>query len=257
MKFRAAVATAAAVPLALGLTSCAGEPAATGYRPSAPVDAPLATKKPIAHLNQSTFVPAMKRALTRQKTWRITGTVTANGTTLMSITGVQSAKPQAVSIVMSGAAFEGRTARIIGLGKTAYLSLPGKTPAGKYLKVDVADIDPASAVGSALNSADPTKAYEHITKAMRNVRYVGTRTVDGRELAQYDLILDTATVLKLSGAKPPQGVPETMTYSLWMDSAHVVRRMTGDLLGIAVELTMTDYNKPVRITAPPAGKLVR
>jgi hypothetical protein len=260
MKFRAAVATAAAVPLALGLTACAGDPQPTGYKPSAPAERPQATAsaKPVAHLNRVTFVPAMNTALTKQKSWRIAGTVTGNGTTLMTITGMQSAKPPAVSIEMTGLAFNGRTVRMIGTAKAAYLSWPGKTPAGKYVKVTAAELaDPKNGLGSTLNSADPTNLFKQITKAMQNVKYVGSQTIDGRKLDQYDLVVDTATALKAVGTKsvPPQ-LPKTLTYSLWMDSEHVIRRMTFDQLGISMVMTMSDYNKPVRIVAPPASKIV-
>ncbi|MET9275615.1 hypothetical protein [Kribbella sp. NPDC003557] len=269
MKFRAAVATAAAVPLALGLAACGGEPKATGYKPSTPATTTAAPKadatntaaaaKPVAHLNRVTFVPAMNAALTKQKTWRIAGTVTGNGTTLATISGVQSAKPPAVSIEMSGLAFNGRTIRMIGTGKAAYLSWPGKTPAGKYVKVTAAELaDPKNGLGNTLNSADPTNVFKQIAKAMRNVKYVRSQTVDGLKLDQYDLVMDTATALKAVGTKTiPAQLPRTLTYSLWMDSAHVVRRMTFDQLGVSMVMTMSDYNKPVTITAPPASKIVR
>ncbi|GAA1592328.1 hypothetical protein [Kribbella karoonensis] len=269
MKFRAAVATAAAVPLALGLAACGHDkPDATGYKPSpvatTPAPAPATTKAadpvqpaPVAHLNRVTFLPAMNTALAKQKSWRITGTVTASGTTLMTISGMQSAKPAAASIVMSGAAFDGRTARMVAVGKALYLSLPGKTPAGKYVKITAADLA-KSGLRSTLNGADPTNAYKQIAKAMKDAKYVRTQTVDGRKLDQYDVAVDTVTVLKLGGAKTiPKGLPKTLTYTLWMDSAHVIRRMTFDQLGIVLVMTMTDYNKPVHITPPPASKIVK
>ena len=266
MKFRAAAAAVAAVPLALGLAACGrGQPEATGYRPSAPVSTPVAANTaapqkaaPAPHLNRVTFIPAMNAALTKQKSWRISGTVTANGTTMATISGMQSAKPAAVSTEMSGTAFNGHTARIVGVGKAVYLSLPGTTPAGKYVKLTAADLaDPKSGVGSAVNSADPTKTYQTIARAMQNVKYVRSQTIEGRKLDRYDLTVNTATVVKLGGAKTvPQGMPKTLTYSLWMDSAHVVRRMSFNQLGIVMVVNMTDYNKPVHITAPPASKIV-
>ena len=44
MKFRAAIAAVATVPLALGLAACGNDqPEATGYKPSAPASTPVAT----------------------------------------------------------------------------------------------------------------------------------------------------------------------------------------------------------------------
>ena len=48
----------------------------------------------------------------------------------------------------------------------------------------------------------------------------------------------------------------TLTYSMWMDKSHLVRRMSFDLGGVSMVMTMSDYNKPVSITAPPASKIV-
>ena len=59
-------------------------------------------------------------------------------------------------MTMTGAAFNGRAAEIIGVGKSVYLSIPGMTPAGKYVKVTAADLaDSKLGLGQMFNSADP------------------------------------------------------------------------------------------------------
>jgi hypothetical protein len=267
MKLRAIIAALAAAPLALGLAACGNDakPEATGYKPSAPTSTPVTTTTaapqkaaPVAHLNRVTFVPAMNAAITKQKSWQVTGKMTAGGKTLLTISGVQTAKPAAMSMKMTGPAFNGRTAQIIAVGKTAYMSIPGMTPAGKYVKLTAADLaDPQLGLGQAFNSADPTKTFKTIGGALKSVKYVRSQTIDGSKLDQYDLTLDTAKVLALAGQKTtPAGLPKTLTYSIWMDSDHLVRRMTFDQLGITMVMSMADYNKPVSISAPPASKVV-
>ena len=263
MKYRAAVATLAAVPLALGLAACGNsDPKATGYRPSIPAETPTAVtsktappivKAPAARLNRVTFVPAMNSALTKQKSWRITGRMTVNGTVGMTMNGVQTAQPSAMSMEMSGAAFGGKTAKIVQIKNVAYVSIPGTTPAGKFVKIKAS----AGDLGQLIDSGDPTAIFKSFGSNLGSVKFVGAETIGGEALDRYDVTVDTAKALALQHKKLPASAPKTLTYSLWMDKSHLVRRMSFDLLGISMLMTMTDYNKPVHITAPPASKVVK
>jgi energy-converting hydrogenase Eha subunit A len=258
-----AMATAATLPLVLGLAACGAEkPAATGYKPSVPTSTPVVTTTtavpqkvaPVAHLNRVTFVPAMKAAITKQKSWRITGKMTAEGSTLLTIDGVQTAQPAAMSMEMTGAAFQGKTAKMVVVKKVAYVSIPGMTPAGKYVKIDDGQ---AGDLGELLDGGDPTKIFKSFDSSMANVKFVRSEKVGGQMLDRYDVTVNTAKALAAQGKKVPAGVPKTLTYSLWMDKSNLVRKLTFDLAGLSMVMTMSDYNKPVTITAPPASKIVR
>ncbi|HWD80983.1 MAG TPA: hypothetical protein VG497_18950 [Kribbella sp.] len=267
MKFRAAVATAAAVPLALGLAACGNsKPDATGYEPSAPATTttaptPVATKTaepvqpaPVAHLNRVTFVPAMTSAVGKQKSWHITGTMSVNGTTMMTMDGYQTAKPVAVSMVMTGQAFQGKTAKIVVIKDTGYVSIPGMTPAGKYAAFKSGSNDQLSQL---VQGGDPTKIYQSFRSSLVDAKFVGEETIGGQQLDKYQVTVNTAKALAAQGKKVPAGVPSTLTYVMWMDKTHLIRRLTFDLSGVSMVMNMTDYNKPVHITAPPASKIVK
>jgi hypothetical protein len=267
MKFRAAVATAAVIPLALGLAACgSNEPAATGYKPSVPAETPTAPKPvatnsaapaepaTVARLNRVTFVPAMTSAVGKQKAWHTVGTVTANGASLMTMDGYQTTNPVAMSMEMSGAAFQGKAAKIVVIGKTAYLSIPGITPAEKYKKFASGLNDQLSEL---IEGGDPTKIYKSFDKSMVDVKFVRTETIGGQQLDRYAVTVNTAKALALQGKKIPAELPKTLIYSMWLDKSHLVRRMTFDLSGVSMVMNMTDYNKPVHITAPPASKIVK
>jgi hypothetical protein len=261
MKFRAATATVAAVPLALGLAACGNDkPEATGYKPSAPVSTPVATNTaapqqaaPVAHLNRVTFVPAMTTAIAKQKSWHTTGKMTANGTTLLTMDGVQTADPVAISMTMTGEAFQGKTAKIVVIKNTGYVSIPGMTPAGKYLKFTSGLNDQLAEL---IDGGDPTKIFKSFNSSMVSVKFVRTETVGGQKLDRYAVSVNTAKALAAQGKKVPAGMPKTLTYSMWMDKSHLVRQLSFDLAGVSMVMNMTDYNKPVHITAPPASKIV-
>ncbi len=263
MKLRAATAAVAALPLALGLAACGNDakPEATGYKPTAPASTPVTTTTavpqkaaPVAHLNRVTFVPAMNAAITKQKSWHVTGTMTAGGSTVLTMDGIQTAKPAAMSMEMTGAAFQGKTAKMVLVKNVAYVSIPGMTPAGKFLKIENAE---TGELGELLAGGDPTKIFKSFDSSMAGVKFVRTETIGGQKLDRYAVTVNTAKALAAQGKQVPAGVPKTLTYSLWMDKSHLVRRLSFDLGGVSMLMTMSDYNKPVSITAPPASKIVR
>ena len=141
MRFRSRLATTVvALPLILGVAACGAQKADNsttnaGGMPTpvvTPTAAPSKAAPPVvAHLNRVSFVPAMNSAQTKLKSWRMTGRMTYNGKLLMTMSGVQTAKPQAMSMEMAGEAFGGKSAKIVLVGKTLYMSVPGMTPAGK------------------------------------------------------------------------------------------------------------------------------
>jgi hypothetical protein len=245
-----------AVPLALGLAACGNgsKDQANGHLPSASAEssAPKAAQPAVAKLTKATFIPAMKTALTRQRTWRTTARVTAGGKTMMTMTGFQQAKPTALSLEMTGAAFNGGKGKVIVVKGSAYLSIPGATPAGKFVKVSADD----ATVGSLADSGDPTKTFKAFERSLRNARFVRSETIDGRKLDRYELTVDTASALRAQGKPVPAGVPKTLKYTVWMDSARLIRRISFNMSGVALLMNMTDYNKPVTIKAPPASKIV-
>jgi hypothetical protein len=250
MRFRVAVVV---VPLALGLVACGGEPLPTGYRPSAPVEqtttAPLKT---VAHLNRTTFVPAMSSALSKQKSWRVVSSMTTNGITVIATNGVQTAKPLAMSMDVSGAAIGDKPGKVILVNNSIYTSMPGVTPPGKYVKAKGAE---AAQLRALIQGGNPTDLFASLSSAT-TVTYDGARTLGGQKLEAYVVTVDTAKALKAIGQKVPAGTPKTIDYEILLDSAHLVRELSFEVSGLSMKTTITDYNRPVHITAPPASKVV-
>jgi hypothetical protein len=260
------LATAAiAVPLSLGLAACGGadKKEATGTAPttvtSSTPTAPATTAPPkvaqAVALNRATFTPAMKAALAKQKTWRTNAVMTVGGETLMTMSGYQQTQPTAMTMQMSGAAFKGKTAKLVLVKNAMYMSIPGSTPAGKYVKIDLSG-GGKNDISSLLDSADPTKSFKAFDKGVRSVKLLGSETIGGVKLDKYEVTVDAAQLLAQQGKKLPAGAPKTLPFTIWMDAAHVVHKMSFDLQGVSMVMTMTEYNKPVTITAPPSSKIV-
>nr|WP_238357016.1 hypothetical protein [Kribbella italica] len=239
----------------------AGSPSSSTTTTSTP-EAPASTPAPptaaapaVVRLDRATFLPAMNSALAKQTSYRTTGKMTANGQVLMTITGVQQAKPPAASISMTGAAFKGQTAKVVVIGKTLYMSIPGVTPAGKYAKLD--STDPSMAQFSELaGTGDPSKTFESFKGALRGVKFVKSETIGGVKLDRYDITVDTAAVLKAQGKKIPAGVPKTLPYSMWLDAGKMARRFSFDLQGVSLLMTIDPAGAPVSIKAPAKKDIV-
>lgn len=262
MKFRFALSAAATVPLVLGLAACGGEPAATGYKPSTPASTPVtataAPQKvvPAAHLDSTSFMPAVKKGMIGKDTVRVSMTMKTGGQT-MTITGEQSMNPVKAKIDMKGAAFGGRM-KLILVNDIAYLQT-SDLPKGKYLKVDPNSDDPMAAeVGAMLEEMSPTKTFDAFDAGLTKVTYVKTEALQRRKVDRYEVTVDMAAAMKAQGQKAPAGAPKSIVYTIWMGQAdHLMYKVSFNLMGASATMTASDWGKPVSIKAPAAKDIVR
>jgi hypothetical protein len=252
---RVAVA-AATLPLLLGATACGGEQQANTAIESAPATTTAAPQKavPVVYLNRKTFVPAMTAAQGRLKSWRLVGKMMVNGSPMLVLSGLQTTKPAAMALVVTGRELNGKTARFVMVKNTVYLSVPGASPAGKFVKLAAGE---NNELRSLVDTTDPTKNFEALGPALRGVTHTGSQRFNGEKLQVYEVTVDVAKLLKAQGKKVAAGAPRTATYTLWMDSAHRVRELTFEFAQVTVSMSLSDFNKPVVIKAPPAAKIMR
>ncbi len=76
--------------------------------------------------------------------------------------------------------------------------------------------------------------------------------------------MDAKKAAKAQGQPYQQGMPETITYDMWIDGSDLMRRIEFDLGALGGEaagadgmvMTMSDWGKPVSVKAPPANAIV-
>ena len=140
------------------------------------------------------------------------------------------------------------------VGDQAYIKgLPG-IPDGKWGVVDSSS-EVGKQLESSLAQADPTQMYDQFEKGVTDVKPLGEESVDGDPAHKYELTLDTTAIAQSSpdAAK----LPDTITYTAWIDDANHLRKVTFDVLGSQATMTMSKYGEPVDITAPAAGDTVK
>ncbi|MDX6261291.1 MAG: hypothetical protein QOH84_2979 [Kribbellaceae bacterium] len=272
MRFSTRVAAAAvALPMVLGVAACGGgdDKAAggatqstqtsstpeTSSTPDVSTPVPPPVEEP-ARLTNASFIPALKSGTVKAKSFKSSTVMTVGGQKI-TMTSQQTTSPLAMKMDMVNP-MAGGAVQMILVGSTLYLSIPKQTGAGKYIQLNLKNSKDATvkSFGSLLESADPTKSYQGLEKGLSNVKFVKSETIAGQKLDRYDVTVDTAKSLKAAGQPVPKGVPKSLVYSVWMGSDKLIYRMSFSMAGVDMLMTMSDYNKPVSIAAPPASKIV-
>jgi hypothetical protein len=272
VNFRTRVAAAAvALPMILGVAACGGGDKTAGDKAgggatqtSTPVTSSTpeisTTPPPKAaaplRLTNASFIPALKAGTGKAKSWKAKTVMTVAGQAI-TMTSSQTTNPTAMKMEMLDPSGD-KPLQMILVKSVMYVSIPGQTPAGKFVKVDLKNSkDPSIAqFNEMLENADPMSSYKGWDKGLRGVKFVRSETIGGQKLDRYDVTVDTAKSLKAAGQPVPKGVPKSLVYSIWMGSDKLIYRMTFSMAGLETVMTMSDYNKPVAITAPPANKIV-
>jgi LppX_LprAFG lipoprotein len=212
-----------------------------------------------ADLTKANFSSEVVKAQSAAKTAHVQATIEAQGQKMAMTGDMQMAtKNVAFDLSMTGAALGGE-ARFILVDKVVYLKVPGLSQSDKFVKIDIGDkSNPiAKMFDQMLGQLDPSKtfrAFDAITKLQDR----GTQEIDGVETTHYTVEVDTQKALQaqgLAGQVPTGQVPKTLTYDVWVDGDHLVRRLRMDIQGSAVDMSFSQWGEPVDIQAPPAGQI--
>ena len=134
----------------------------------------------------------------------------------------------------------------------AYLSIPGATPRGKFFEVDKGN-PMFSALDDGLSPTDSFAAFE---AGLEKVDERGTEEIAGEQTTRYRLHVDAERALDATGQPAVPGLPDTLTYDVWLDSEDRMRRLVYELGGTRLTMDMSDWGEPVTIDAPDAGDIV-
>lgn len=156
-------------------------------------------------------------------------------------------------------AFSGQHAGLRLVDGTAYLSVPGLTPAGKYLEIEPDNAMMGSLVRQ-LRSYGPQGSLEMLKGAVTSFRDAGTTTIGGQQVRHYIVTVDPARLLqqmKLPTSVPSGSLPRQVTEDLYVGSGNLMRRLVMNAAGQRITLDTTRWGEPVHVTAPPPADVVR
>ena len=140
------------------------------------------------------------------------------------------------------------------------MQIPQMTPPGKFMAIDPKDrTSPlAKSFSGTADQMDPLKGIKTMESAVQSAERVGKQTLGGVTVEHYKLTVDTsALVKKMDPAVAKQAeLPDTMTYDLWLDEQHLIRRTSFEMAGVNFEATMSRWGKPVKIERPAADAIL-
>ena len=217
--------------------------------------APQTSTTPAAqgHADKGAFIAAIKSGSEQMTSAHVEMVMDAQGQTItMSGDTKMDAKKPAMQLSMDmGSAMK---LDMILLDKVLYLQgIPGVGD-GKWAKMAVTG-EMAKEFEKSLEQADPSKMAETYEDAITDVKFVGPDTVDGESLQHYEVTMDT----KALGDTLPDGaagLPDTLTYDMWLDGQDRIRQVVYSVSDIKAEMKMSKYGEPVDIKAPPAADVV-
>jgi DNA polymerase III alpha subunit len=136
----------------------------------------------------------------------------------------------------------------------------GKPTEGKYAKADLSDTNDAltQQLLSIIDQLDTSKQIEAMSAAVTSLkRKNGSKKIDGVETERYELVVDTSKMSELNGipAEAKALIPDALTYTLFVGSDGLLRRMTYGFGGMTGTMNLSKWGAPVHITAPSAGDL--
>ncbi|WP_310963101.1 LppX_LprAFG lipoprotein [Nocardioides terrisoli] len=255
---RALALAAVSTTAVLGLTGCGGSSAA-GHSTSAPVSSPSGStgtttgSATAGRLTKADFVQTVSSAVGAQKTAHV-----AVRSQLLKVDGDVSYAGKASAMAMT-LAVNGQKGEVRIVDGVLYMSMPGLTPAGKFVKLTASDPNIGPLIGQIRNFG-PQGNLEAMSKGLQKVQYIGADTVDGAKVDHYKVTVDARAMLKQMGTAVPKAakdkIPHTVTYDMYLDSNHLMRRIVIDLMGQQTRVDVTNWGKPVHISAPPASDLV-
>lgn len=255
-RYRRTVGATLLLPAVLLGSACSK--ADTGAAPGSTQSTAAATTTTAApaagktYTDKADFIAALKASTQDLKTAHMTMEMAGQGQeiTMEGDTRLDADNPSS-SFTMTMA---GMNLEMILVDKKIFVKgLPGQDPT-KW-----AALDQDSAMGKELSSSadqlDPSRMYDEFDEALTDVKHVGPEKVDGEDMEKYELTMDTKSIPDL----PTEGaaeLPETLTYTAWLDDQDRMRKVSFEILGMTAVLTMSKFDEPVEISAPPADQTV-
>ena len=236
--------------------SPSGSPSAAEPAAEDQTDDPSQSAAPGEGYDAEQLVAAMKAAFAGHRSTHLV--MRSNGVAEMRAVGdvdyTHRSPAMRMRMTMPAMGVEAMEMRVVD--GTFYLSMPPATPRGKFLAFRTGDPNsPLAGVGDLTTQMDPMRSFDAFEHGLTDVELVGSEEVGGETMDHYRLTVDTAAALK--GMKQQQaGMPETISYELWLDDEDLMRKVVFDIAGASMSMEMSRWGEPVKVTAPRRAAIV-
>lgn len=238
-----------AVPLALAGCSGAQTPADQAASSPAASQATSPAPTPGQEVDKNAFFADVQKAMLDKKTYAMSMVMQDGGQKVtMTGTGDISDQNRPKADMTMNADGNGEQMRMIMDGESIYMQMPGVAEKGKFVKMPLQALSQAGGqdLSKMMNPAENLKMTQN---AVEKVVYAGPES----GLQKYTVTMNPQKLQQnLATAGPtPSGAPSTLTYDVWIDDAHLLRKMVMTTQGTTMTMTTDKYGEPITIVAPP------
>ena len=143
--------------------------------------------------------------------------------------------------------------------KVFYLNF-GPLTDNKFATLDLTDeSNPATKqFGDILDNVDPAKQLEQLKDAVTSFEKKGAaKEIDGVQAQPYEVVVDGSKVSAAAGleGQGAQGVPETLTYTMFIGPDNLPRRIATDIAGTSMTLDYSKWGEDVEVEAPAKSEI--
>jgi len=214
-----------------------------------------------AELTKANFSTTLSEAQRGTKTFHLEMKVSGHGQSIRGqgdVSVTQDPKDLEATLSLSPDAGAGVEIRMIGT--TLYVKT-GSIAGGKFVKMDLSGKNNpmGRSIAPMLNQLDPAKKLEQLDEAIVSVEPAGdSEELDGVQAQPYKVVVDTTKLSsQQTGGLPAMGqdMPKKLTFTYWIGSDNLPRKVVTDISGMSVETTFSDWGKNVEVQPPPSDKV--
>lgn len=215
-----------------------------------------------ATLTKADFIKTITAAQQKAKSSHISMTISGSGQKISAKGDVEvgaTAADSKAALTMNLGSLGVGVIELRLIDKDYYINL-GPMSGNKFAKIDLADTSNPmfEQYGGFLDQLDPSKQLEQFKGALTSVEKKGNAvTLDGVKAQPYVLTLDAKKIKGLGdfGAAPGAKLPDTLTYTMFVGSDNLPRRLVTTVAGSKLTLDYSTWGKSVDIKAPSKGEI--
>jgi hypothetical protein len=225
------------IPAALALTGCGA-----GDDPSA--------REERCGYDKKTLLPAMEAAVPEDFSFHVAMDLSGAGQELaIDATIARTSDGADAKLTYEGPDEE---FALIVVDDRVFFSRSVSTPV--YQELDASD-PTAVEMRRQAESMDVTSEFAAWRAGLVDVKRRGDSDVDGQRTCRYSVAVDSAAAALGDGESPGPGLPDEVTYDVYLDDDDLMRRVVFELNGVEFEGDVTEWNQPVDIKAPSGDQL--
>ncbi|WP_231505185.1 hypothetical protein [Cellulomonas sp. URHE0023] len=251
-----------ALTLAGSLAACGGEsspsPSSTADQSAAQQSVEPAPVEQAAFVLSADNFAELGEQASAAKSYTLTTSIGAEGQAL-EMSGVVNGADAQITETVPGLDAPIEIRLVDGV---VYVNL-GPATGGLFWQVDPNDTNPlAASMSGATEQTSVAESVAALQPAIVSVTPVGDpEQIDGVSAQGYEVVVDTTKVTGPSGAQlaeaEAQGVdvPDQITYTYWVGTDKLPRKMSMDLMGTTTEMLFSNWGGAVTVEAPAADQI--